>query len=98
MSGPDLSWHPEPELIDVREPATSRGPLEALGTLPEQRRKLAPCPSERSRFGRYVSQSGCDANQSGIGRDDGVVAGVEQHTMGTRRIQMRKQPQRAAGG
>ena len=32
MSGPDLSWHPEPELIDVREPATSRGPLEALGT------------------------------------------------------------------
>jgi hypothetical protein len=28
---PDLSWHPEPELIDVRDEAASRPALEALG-------------------------------------------------------------------
>jgi glutamate/tyrosine decarboxylase-like PLP-dependent enzyme len=28
---PDLSWHPEPELIDVRDPGVSRAALERLG-------------------------------------------------------------------
>jgi glutamate/tyrosine decarboxylase-like PLP-dependent enzyme len=28
---PDLAWHPEPELIDVRDPARSRAALEQLG-------------------------------------------------------------------
>lgn len=28
---PDLSWHPEPELIDVRDPERSRAALEELG-------------------------------------------------------------------
>ena len=30
-AGADLSWHPEPELIDVRDEAASRPALEALG-------------------------------------------------------------------
>jgi aromatic-L-amino-acid decarboxylase len=28
---PDFSWHPEPELLDIRDEAVSRGALEALG-------------------------------------------------------------------
>ena len=31
VSDPDFSWHPEPERVDVRDAATSRASLEALG-------------------------------------------------------------------
>jgi len=72
------------------------GPPQDVWIVPKEHTKLVPRAADDPLFGRYVSQSGCDAEQSRIGRHDRVIPTKQQHPMDPCSIKLAEKPQRAA--